>query len=288
MKKLSKTTELKGSKLKDLMSSKRSVWFTIIVVISVIGTLMAGLLTSFLSGPIGNIGNPPTRIPVLSDWLSASAGLISFALIYVASDIISEVYGYKASRLVAFINMGASVLLTVIMGLAWVFTKFIIAYPMVEGDIPTLTNVVNDFFGIGGGNVILGGPILLIWGWIVAISGDWLNDIVFKIFKKKDGQNHFFKRSFLSSVAGQLLDGILFIPVLCLVVRALHGDFMGDGSFIASIYFKNVLVMFYCQVAFKLTVELLCFPLTRVLKKKMLIIEGHEAYEEGKGYGLIG
>ena len=267
-------------KLSSLLNSKRSVWFTIITTISVMGTIMAGLLTSFLSGPIGN---PQTFAPVLNGWLNASAGLISFALIYVTSDIISEIYGYKASRLVAFINIGASVLLTVVMGLAWVFTTFIVDF-----DTPTLTYVVNDFFGIGGGNVILGGPILLIWGWIVAISGDWLNDIVFKIFKKKDGQNHFFKRSFLSSVAGQLLDGILFIPVLCLVVRALHGDFMGDGSFIASIYFKNVLVMFYCQVAFKLTVELLCFPLTRVLKKKMLIIEGHEAYEEGKGYGLIG
>jgi len=233
------------------------------------GTIMAGLLTSFLSGPIGN---PQTFAPVLNGWLNASAGLISFALIYVTSDIISEIYGYKASRLVAFINMGASVLLTVIMGLAWVFTLFIVDY-----DVPTLTHVVNDFFGIGGGNIPAGGPILLIWGWIVAISGDWLNDIVFKIFKKKDGQNHFFKRSFLSSVAGQLLDGILFIPVLCLVVHALRGD-----------YFKNVLVMFYCQVAFKLTVELICFPLTRVLKKKMLIIEGHEAYEEGTNYSLLG
>ena len=271
MEKLSKTKELKGSKLKDLMSSKRSVWFTIIVVVSVIGTLMAGLLTSFLSGPIGD---PNTFKPVLGGWLTASAGLISFAFIYVASDIISEVYGYKASRLVAFINIGASVLLTIIMGLAWVFTKFIVDY-----DTPTLTNVVNDFFGAGG-NIPAGGPILLVWGWVVAISGDWLNDIVFKIFKKKDGQKHFFKRSFLSSVAGQLVDGVLFIPVLCLVNNYLRGTNALE-------YFQHVLVMFYCQVAFKLTVELLCFPLTRVLKKKMLVIEGHEAYEEGKGYGLI-
>ena len=46
------------------------------------------------------------------------------------------------------------------MGLAWVFTTFIVDF-----DTPTLTYVVNDFFGIGGGNVILGGPILLVWGW---------------------------------------------------------------------------------------------------------------------------
>ena len=258
-------------KLSSLLNSKRSVWFTIITTISVMGTIMAGLLTSFLSGPIGN---PQTFAPVLNGWLNASAGLISFALIYVTSDIISEIYGYKASRLVAFINIGASVLLTVIMGLAWVFTTFIVDF-----DTPTLTYVVNDFFGAGG-NIPAGGPILLIWGWVVAISGDWLNDIVFKFFKKKDGQKSFFKRSFLSSVAGQLVDGFLFIPVLCLVNNYLRGTNPLE-------YFQHVLVMFYCQVAFKLTVELLCFPLTRVLKKKMLVIEGPEAYEEGKGYGLI-
>lgn len=272
--------KLQKQKSQSLMGSKRSVWFTIIVTISVLGTIMAGLLTSFLSGPIGN---PATFEPLLGGWFNASAGLISFAFVYVTSDIISEIYGYRASRLVAFINIGASMLLTILLGLAWVFTTFIIDY-----DVPTLLHVVKDFFGVDGGNIFLGGPILLVWGWVVAITGDWLNDAVFKYMKKRDGRKHFFKRSFLSSVAGQLLDGILFIPILCLVVHSLRGDFMGEGIFVASIYFKNVLVMFYCQVAFKLIVELLCFPITRYLKIKMYDIEGPEAYEEGANYGILG
>lgn len=256
------------------------MWFTIITTISVLGTIMAGLLTSFLSGPIGN---PQTFTPILGGWLNASVGLVSFSLIYVTSDIISEIYGYKASRLVAFINIGASVLLTAILGLAALFNKFIIDY-----DTPTLTYVVNDFFGIGGGNIFFGGPILLVWGWVVAIIGDWLNDVVFKFLKRKDGKGKFFKRSFLSSVAGQVLDSLLFLPVLVLVVRALHGDFLGDGTFIASLFFKNLLVMLYCEIAFKLIVELACFPLAQLLKKKMYQIEGEAAYDDGNSYGILG
>jgi len=118
--------------------------------------------------------------------------------------------------------------------------------------------------------------------------GDWANDVIFKKFKSKDGQNKFFKRSFLSSVVGQLVDVLVFVPVLVAVVIPPSAWFneipnLDDGCR----YLITTGLMMGCQLVFKLSVELICYPITRLLKKKMVKTEGLEAYEEGKGYGLI-
>lgn len=267
-----------------VLTPKRSGWFTIIATLSVIGTMMAGLLTTFLSGPV--LGT--------KELIQASAGLISFALIYVASDIISEIYGYRASRLVAFINMGASILLTILMALAWGFSYFIqdfngLAQNIADYGEPVdyqpiaglMRFVAEKFFGVGEGNIPAAGPIILLWGWVVAMLGDWANDLVFKHMKERDGNGSFFKRSFLSSVVGQLIDVIVFVPVL--VAVAVDKDAWKNESFLLTAG-----IMMFWQLVFKLGIELICYPIARKLKQKMHKIEGDEAYETSTSNHILG
>lgn len=266
-----------------VLTPKRSGWFTVITAISVIGTMMAGILTTYLSGPVNGSGG----------WIQASAGLISFALIYVTSDIISEIYGYRASRLVAFINMGASILLTILMALAWVFSTFIADFNNLAvntapfGADPIYENVglmqimAEKFFGVGEGNIPAAGPIILLWGWVVAMLGDWANDLVFKHMKERDGNGGFFKRSFLSSVVGQFIDVIVFVPVL--VAFAVDKDAWQKGSFLITVG-----IMMFWQLVFKLGIELICYPIARKLKQKMHKVEGDEAYETSTSNHILG
>ena len=269
---------------KGILITKRSGWFTIIATLSVIGTMMAGLLTTFLSGPV--LGT--------KELIQASAGLISFALIYVASDIISEIYGYRASRLVAFINMGASILLTILMALAWGFSYFIqdfngLAQNIADYGEPVdyqpiaglMRFVAEKFFGVGEGNIPAAGPIILLWGWVVAMLGDWANDLVFKHMKERDGNGSFFKRSFLSSVVGQLIDVIVFVPVL--VAVAVDKDAWKNESFLLTAG-----IMMFWQLVFKLGIELICYPIARKLKQKMHKVEGDEAYETSTSNHILG
>lgn len=266
-----------------VLTPKRSGWFTVITAVSVIGTMMAGILTTYLSGPVNGSGG----------WIQASAGLISFALIYVTSDIISEIYGYRASRLVAFINMGASILLTILMALAWGFSTFIADFnnlavntapfgePAVYENVGLMQFMAQKFFGVGEGNIPAAGPIILLWGWVVAMLGDWANDLVFKHMKERDGNGSFFKRSFLSSVVGQLIDVIVFVPVL--VAFAITPFAWQNGSFLLTVG-----IMMFWQLVFKLGVELICYPIARKLKQKMHKVEGDEAYETSTSNHILG
>lgn len=273
---------------KGTLVTKRSGWFTIIATLSVIGTMMAGLLTTFLSGPVNGTNG----------LIQASAGLISFALIYVASDIVSEIYGYKASRLVAFINLGSSLVLTILMFLGGLFSNFIDG--SANGEL--MRKVAEAFFNmdfktfkfnLGNGGIPAAGLIILAWGWIVAMIGDWMNDLVFKHLKGKDGKNKFFKRSFLSSAVGQFIDVLIFVPVLVAVVVppfAWFGgvpDFM-TGNHVAGNYFISTGLMMFWQLVFKLSVELICYPIARKLKTKMHKVEGDEAYEISNSNHILG
>lgn len=267
---------MKKTKKEGVLTPKRSGWFTVITAISVIGTMMAGLLTTYLSGPV---------LPdIFKGWIQASAGLISFALIYVTSDIISEIYGYRASRLVAFINMGASVLLTILMALAWGFSTFIADFNglAVNGESVGLMELMaKKFFGIGEGNIPAAGPIILVWGWIVAMIGDWVNDLVFAGMKTRDGNSMFFKRSFYSSVVGQLVDVVVFVPMLVLI--AVPKVAWQGGSF-----WLTFGIMAFWQLVFKLGVELIVYPIARLMKNKMHKIEGDEAYEYTDNKHILG
>ncbi len=270
---------------KGILITKRSGWFTIIATLSVIGTMMAGLLTTFLSGEVKGTGG----------LIQASAGLISFALIYVASDIISEIYGYKASRLVAFINLGSSLVLTLLVFLGGVFSTFIEG----GGQDYLMKQVAEEFFNmnfdtfkfnLGNGGVPAAGLIILAWGWVVAMLGDWANDLVFKHMKERDGNGSFFKRSFLSSVVGQLIDVIVFVPVLVAVVIPPFAWFGGGGvpGSDAGNYLLTTGIMMFWQLVFKLGVELICYPIARKLKQKMHKIEGDEAYETSTSNHILG
>ena len=83
----------------------------------------------------------------------------------------------------------------------------------------------------------------------------------------KDNGRKFGVRAIISSIAGELVDSLIFIPIV----------FWSQGL-------KTVLVMAACQVTAKVLYEIVILPLTAVFVRRMKEYEGEDAFDEGISY----
>lgn len=96
-------------------------------------------------------------------------------------------------------------------------------------------------------------PKALIASLCAYVAGDFVNDNIFRIMKKKDGERKFALRAFLSSVAGELIDSGVFVSVMFIGVL--------PADVIASIVLT--------QVVLKLAYEAVILPITSKVAKML-------------------
>lgn len=126
--------------------------------------------------------------------LANTCALITFPLTYVLSDVFSEVYGYRWSRITATWSFIGTAICSI-------FFAIMIALPG------------NDAWQSQEALVtILGNTPRIAIASIVAFwFGDLANDKVFQLLKKKsDSERLFGVRAILSSLAGKYVDGFIF------------------------------------------------------------------------------
>ena len=124
--------------------------------------------------------------------LSLPTAMLVFPIIYIVSDVASEVYGYKASRKVAWYGFFANLFMVLMFQLA-----IMLPYPEYFENQEAFKTIL--------GNT----PRIFIAGQITYIVGDWTNDLTFKIMKEKGG-NSFKLRAIISSMVGEFFDSGLF------------------------------------------------------------------------------
>jgi uncharacterized PurR-regulated membrane protein YhhQ (DUF165 family) len=120
--------------------------------------------------------------------LGASALILIYPILYVISDFIQEIYGYKASR----INMISSLVFSVIM-IALLKLTVLLPTASDPANLPILFDAIAGTF------------VFSLFG---AYMGDWLNDIFFEKLRKT--HIPFWKRALGSSVVGQFVDSSIF------------------------------------------------------------------------------
>ncbi|NLB81075.1 MAG: queuosine precursor transporter [Clostridiaceae bacterium] len=126
--------------------------------------------------------------------LANSAAILVFPITYMLSDLFSEVYGYAWSRKTAMWSLLGTALASVIFQLTI----------MLKGNDAFLHQEALE--------AILGNtPKILLASLLAFYIGDWANDKVFQIMKKKskDGKG-FFYRSIGSSLVGKYVDAVIF------------------------------------------------------------------------------
>ena len=169
-----------------------------------------------------------------------------FPITYILSDLFSEVYGYRWSRITCYLGFAANLFMVLIF-------SAVIATPAPDYWLN------QEAFQTVLGNT----PRVLVASLLAFVLGDFVNDRVFRKMKEKypNSIKGFGWRAILSSVCGELVDSLVFLPI----------------AFIGQMPLKTLAVMTVMQVLIKTGYEVVILPVTRLVVKKT------SAYENRMG-----
>lgn len=223
-----------------------SFWVVILASLSVTMQIAANLV----SGRLGFFG----------PWL-APMGVFFFPFVYIISDVTSDVYGYRVSRWVAW--------LTILVQL--IFVGMIILVINVVKPAPFVQNMDDALRLLIVGTSGTSGMLrVMLAGVIAAVLGGWTNDIIFQLFRHKDGTKHFLRRKLLSSAGAELVDTTVFITL----------GFFGTPSW--------SIAMYIVQFCLKYAVEIITSPIAKVCSSKLRMIEGEDVFEDRNKFNIFG
>lgn len=218
--------------MKDLFNNKKEIsrLQITLTILLVIGLILSNILTI---KPINLFG---------LKLLAGTAGIMTFPLTYILSDVFSEVYGYEWSRITAkWATIGTA--------LATILFQLTILIPGSEN----WTQVQQTALQTTLGNT----PLIAIASILAFYFGDLINDKIFQKMKEKNGSKWFQLRAIVSSLGGKWVDGLIFnfiglhfLPLETKIIMILVGPFV------------------------QILIETICLPITTLIKNKLKKIEG--------------
>jgi uncharacterized integral membrane protein (TIGR00697 family) len=167
----------------------------------VMAAFVTVLLCSNLIGPAKTCEVAlPFALPLLGSVVKFGAGNLFFPISYIFDDVLTEVYGYARSRKVIWAGFGAMVFAT-IMG------QVVIRMPAAASEPynTILQPAIETVFG-GTWRIVIA-SMLGFWG------GDFVNSYVLAKMKIWTSGRWLWTRTIGSTIAGELVDSILFYPV---------------------------------------------------------------------------
>lgn len=169
--------------------------------------------------------------------ITMTGAIVIFPITYILSDVFSEVYGYKWSRVTCYFAFSMNLLMVLVFSL-------VIATPA-----PAYWQNQEAFATVLGSTPRVMGASLLAY-----VVGDFVNDRVFRKMKEKhiDELKGFGWRAIISSLVGELCDSLVFVPL----------------AFLGQMPFKTLTTMVVCQVLLKTSYEVVILPLTTLVAKK--------------------
>lgn len=168
---------------------------------------------------------------------NATGAIFTIPITYILSDVFSECYGYKWSRKTCYMAFAMNLLMVVVFELTLI------------SPAPSWYTGTEAFE-----TVLASTPRVMIASFLAFIFGDWANDKVFEQMKKKhEGMKGFKARAFVSSVVGELMDGLIFTPI----------------AFIGTMSVEAMAKMIVVNVFLKLGYEALILPITSRIAKKV-------------------
>ena len=173
---------------------------------------------------------------------SVSAGILVFPISYIINDVLSEVYGYTKAKKIIVLGFILNIFMAIIFKLA-----IILPAP--------------DFFENSHAfEIILGStPRIVLAGLVAYLFGSLVNaKVVDKM--KKNSKNRFFVRAILSTIFGETVDSLIFVPI----------------AFFGTMPFLQMLIMILLQVILKTLYEVICLPITTLVVSKIKRYERKE------------
>ncbi len=216
---------------------KMSPLFLILAVISVASLLISNVVAT---KSIALFGWQVDGFP-----LSIAASFVVFPFIYISSDIFSEIYGYAWSRKISWISFFVNLFMVGIF-------EIVIAMPGVDKVYSAeFSDVLGSSFGV------------LFASLTAYMCGDLINDLIFRRMKRRDKRGTdlmFVHRSLFSSFCGEIIDSMVFLPLL-------YASIGGYGTIIQSSY--QLIAIIVIQGSLKTFVEIVLSPLVVVIVKRI-------------------
>lgn len=167
-----------------------------------------------------------------------TGGIMVFPMTYVLSDVFSECYGYRWSRVTCYLAFAMNLLSVIIFTVA------------INTPAPSFWGG-QEAFQTTLGNT----PRILAASLSAYVLGDWANDKVFKTMKAKHENElkGFGVRAITSSVVGEVVDSLIFFPI----------------AFLGQMPAEVLLQMGLLEVAIKVGYEIVILPLTTQVAKRV-------------------
>lgn len=180
-----------------------------------------------------------------------SGGIFIFPISYIFGDILTEVYGYKASRKIIWSGFAALVLMS--------FCYFLVQL------LPSPVFWQNQH----AYEVILGAVPRIVLGSIVAyFAGEFSNSYVLSKMKVWMNGKHLWMRTIGSTVIGEGVDTILFATI----------------AFAGTIPFAGLAMLILSGYVAKVAYEVVLTPVTYLIVNKLKRAEGIDVYDRGITY----
>ncbi len=191
-----------------------------------------------------------TKIIQIGSFTFAGAIFI-FPISYIFGDVLTEVYGYKASRKIIWSGFVA----LIFMGLAYWFVQNLPAAPFWPNQSAYIS--------------ILGAVPRIVIGSIIAyFAGEFSNSYVLSRMKVVMKGRHLWMRTIGSTIVGEGVDSIIF----------------GSIAFWGIIPTHNLIILIGSSYLFKVLYEVVATPLTYLLVNKLKKAEGIDVYDRGINY----
>lgn len=165
-------------------------------------------------------------LPIITD-----GGFFLFPLAYIVGDVLSEVYGFKATRRAIYLGFGALILASVC---------FLILIELPPAEFYQNQAALEAVVGVY--------PRLLLAGLSGYLVGQLLNSLVMVTIKERTKEKHLWARLIGSTVVGEFADTLIF----CAIAAGAIGISTWDD-------FVNYLVV---GIVWKTLVEVLVMPIT--------------------------
>lgn len=179
---------------------------------------------------------------VLPFWITMTWAIIIFPITYILSDVFSEVYWYKWSRITCYLWFACNLFMSL---------TFMAVINMKAPEYFTNAEAYST--------VLWNTRRVLISSLLAYVIWDFVNDKIFQKMKSKHpNDNQWFGwRAILSSLAWETVDSGIFIPL----------------AFIWTMPINTLFIMIFTQVIVKVIYEIIVLPITIFVTKKAQIYE---------------
>lgn len=167
----------------------------------------------------------------IGGWLILPTAVIVFPIVYIVNDVMSEIYGFKKTRLVIFTAFSMNIIAVVAYNLA-----IILPAPVFFTGQEAFQTVLSTTFRI------------LIASLAAYLVGSLSNSLVMNKMKQAN-ESRLMWRCILSTLVGEGLDALIFITL----------------AFIGTMPIIDLIIMIVGQAIFKTLYELVVYPITRIV-----------------------